>query len=152
MVRWLDDAEMRAWRTLLAATSSLLARLDRELQDEHGISVADYEVLARLSEAPGDQMRMHELATALHLSPSGGTRRVDGLVRRGLVRRSQCPEDRRGSFAVLTDAGYEMLRAAAPTHVRGVRAHFVDRLSPRQLANLTAALAHVSGSCDSGRR
>ena len=91
----------------------------------------------------------------LHLSPSGATRRVDGMVRRGLVARRQCPTDRRGSYAVLTDDGTERLREAAPTHVRGVRAHFIDRLSDRQLANVANALSAIdidqtaaAGGCD----
>jgi DNA-binding MarR family transcriptional regulator len=98
---------------------------------------------------------MTDLAMALRLSPSGITRRIDGLVRAGLVERQQCPSDRRGSNAVLTDEGMRRLRVAAPAHVRGVRAHFIDQLSPRDLAHLAAALANVDidgaravGGCD----
>jgi DNA-binding MarR family transcriptional regulator len=98
---------------------------------------------------------MTDLAGSLHLSPSGITRRIDGLVRDGLVERQRCPNDRRGSYAVLTDAGFARLEEAAPTHVRGVRVHLVDRLSERQLTNLAAALAQVqidadaaAGGCD----
>ena len=77
---------------------------------------------------------MSELADRLHLSPSGITRRIDGLVKSGLVERRPCPSDRRGSNAVLTPLGLKTLRTAAPTHVRGVREHFVDRLDERALA------------------
>lgn len=143
MVKWLTDAEQRAWRTLVTRTYSLLADLDRELQAEHGLTLGDYEVLAMLSEAPDRSLRMTDLASTLRISPSGMTRRVDGLVKRGWVVRSQCPEDRRGSYAVLTDEGFEVLRVAAPSHVRGVREHFIDLLSERQLANLTAALERL---------
>src|SRR5262249_32674569 len=94
--RWLSEPEMRAWRALVARTTGLMATLDRELQAEHGLSLGDYEVLVRLEDAPGRFMRMTDLATALHLSPSGITRRVDGLVRAGWVDRRQCPTDRRG--------------------------------------------------------
>jgi DNA-binding MarR family transcriptional regulator len=154
-VPWLSDPEMRAWRTLLNAATGLLATLDRELQGAHGLSLAEYEVLVIVSGADEGGVRMHDLAGMLRLSPSGVTRRVDGMVRRGLVERRQCPEDRRGSYAVLTDEGWDRLREAAPTHVRGVRAHFVDRLSGRQLANLTNVLSAIdvdasaaAGGCD----
>jgi len=154
-VKWLSETEMAAWRGLIQATTGLLATLDNELQAGHGLSFGDYEVLVHLSEAPDHAIRMSELAARLRLSPSGITRRIDGLVKSGLVERSPCPNDRRGSNAVLTALGDKTLRAAAPTHVRGVRAHFVDRLSDRQLADLTAALssievdeARAAGGCD----
>jgi DNA-binding MarR family transcriptional regulator len=154
-VQWLTEPEMKAWRALLKTTTGLLAVLDNELQAAHGLSLAEYEVLVNLSEAPGHSLRMTELASRLHLSPSGMTRRVDGLVRHGYVRREQCPSDRRGYFAVLSDEGMARVQACAPTHVRGVREHFIDRLSERQLANLTAALsvveiddAQAAGGCD----
>lgn len=144
-VRWLDEVEMAAWRALICAFANLTAALDAELQVAHGLSLAEYEVLAHLSEAPDRRLRMSELADRLHLSPSGLTRRLDGLVNDGLVARDRCPADRRGSFAVLTPAGMARLEEAAPTHVRGVRRHLVDRLSRRQLTEVTAALHAVSG-------
>jgi len=154
-VLWLTDPEMRAWRALIQTTTGLLALLDNELQAAHGLSLGDYEVLMHLSDAPDRSLRMSELAGRLHLSPSGITRRIDGLVRAGLVERRQCPSDRRGSNAVITDTGIEALRRAAPTHVRGVREHFVARLTERQLANLASALSSVeidqagaAGGCD----
>src|SRR5262245_54828396 len=130
---WLTGPEMRAWQGLIASTTALLAVLDNELQAEHGLSLGDYEVLAFLSEAPGRAIRMSELANRLHLSPSGITRRVDGLVRSGLVERQRCPNDRRGANAVLTPLGAKTLKAAAPTHVRGVREYFIDRLGADDL-------------------
>ena len=152
---WLTDSELRAWRALIKTTTGLLATLDNELQAAHGLSLGDYEVLVHLSEAPAGSLRMSDLAARLHLSPSGITRRIDGLVRSGLVERRQCPTDRRGSNAVITEKGTQALRDAAPTHVRGVREHFVSRLSERQLANLASALLSVEvdpegagGGCD----
>jgi DNA-binding MarR family transcriptional regulator len=152
---WLSEPEMRAWRTLLNVTTGVMATLDGELRAEHGLSLGEYEVLVHLSEAPDHSIRMTDLAAGLRLSPSGITRRIDGLVRNGLVERRQCPSDRRGSNAVLTPEGLLRLRTAAPTHVRGVRAHFVDQLSERQLANLASALSAVvvdrdaaAGGCD----
>src|SRR5689334_23104325 len=152
---WLTEPEMRSWRALIDVTTGVLATLDAELRAEHGLSLGEYEVLARLSEEPEHSLRMTDLAGRLHLSPSGITRRIDGLVRAGLVERRQCPSDRRGSNAVLTAAGLRRLHEAAPAHVRGVRAHFVDQLSERELANLAAALSNIdidgsraAGGCD----
>jgi len=154
-VRWLNDSEMLAWRSLVETTTSLLAVLDNELQADHDLSLGDYQVLHYLSQAPDGAMRMSELASQLHLSPSGITRRIDGLVRVGFVERRKCPSDRRGSNAVLTPLGEKMLRTAAPTHVRGVRAHFVDRLTAEQLAAVAQALSAAdvdaeaaAGGCD----
>ena len=153
--QWLTEPEMRAWRALIQVTTGVLGALDNELQSEHGMSLGEYEVLVHLSEEPDNSLRMTDLAIRLHLSPSGITRRIDGMQRAGLVERKQCPSDRRGSNAVLTEEGLRRLREAAPTHVRGVRAHFIDQLSEREIANLAAALAAIqvdpeaaAGSCD----
>jgi DNA-binding MarR family transcriptional regulator len=121
-----------------------MATLDAELQAAHGMSLGDYEVLVALSESPERRLRMTDLAGVLHLSPSGLTRRLDVLAKRGWVTRERCPSDRRGTFAVLTDDGYDRLVEAAPTHVRGVREHLVDRLTARQLANLAGALGPLA--------
>ena len=142
--RWLDDHEMRAWRTLLRAQGLLTDRLDGELVAEAGLPVADYEVLAFLSEAPGHRLRMSELAGAVLVTRSGLTRRVDRLAAEGLVARERCPEDRRGAFAVLTPAGERRLAEVAPVHLRGVREHFVDRLTRKQLTALADALGAVA--------
>src|SRR3954462_11882695 len=146
---------MAAWHALIAASTGLMATLDNELRAAHGLSLGDYEVLVRLSEAPDQSLRMTDLAAQLHLSPSGITRRIDGLVKAGLVERRQCPTDRRGSNAVLTKLGTKTLEACAPTHVAGVRGHFIDRLNKRELAELTNALASIhidpnasAGGCD----
>jgi len=158
-VAWLSEEELTAWQTLLNTTTSLLAVLDRELQAGHGISLAEYEVLVVVNEQGPKGLRMQDLAGFLHLSPSGATRRVDGMVRRGFVERTQCPTDRRGSYVVLTDAGRAMLETAAPTHVHGVREHFIDRLSAQQLADVAAALSRIeisrdaaAGGCDEAGR
>jgi DNA-binding MarR family transcriptional regulator len=139
-VPWLDAREQAAWRSLIVSSNRLRAVLDAELINEHQLSFADYEVFVQLSEAPGMRLRMSELADRLHLSPSGLTRRLDRLVRDGSVSREQCPSDRRGSFAVLRPKGLQRLVDAAPTHVRGVREHFLDRLTPDQQAAVADAL------------
>jgi DNA-binding MarR family transcriptional regulator len=154
--RWLSEPEMLAWRRLVGTTTGLLAILDNELQAEHDLPLGDYEVLHFLSEQPDGTLRMSELAIQLRLSPSGITRRIDGLVKRGFVERRPCPSDRRGSNAVITPLGTKVLRNAAPAHVRGVREHFVDRLTADQLSALASALASIdiddaraAGGCDS---
>lgn len=156
--KWLTQPEMRAWKALIDVTTGVMATLDGELRAEHGLSLGDYEVLVHISEAPDNSTRMTDLADRLKLSPSGITRRIDGLVRDGYVERRPCPSDRRGSNAVLTEKGLLRLREAAPTHVRGVRSHFVDQLTERQLANLASALSAVvidrdaaAGGCDEAR-
>ncbi len=136
MTRWLDADEQRAWRAYLAATQLLQARLDRELQRDSGIPHAYYEILVRLSEAPGRTLRMSELADRCLSSRSRLSHAVARLEEAGWVRRESCPTDRRGSFARLTDAGFAALDAAAPAHVESVRRHLFDRLSPTQVAQL----------------
>ncbi|MGD9752539.1 MAG: MarR family winged helix-turn-helix transcriptional regulator [Acidimicrobiia bacterium] len=140
---WLDEREQAAWRSLVIASNRLRNVLDAELVATHHLSFADYEVFVQLSEAPEGRLRMSELAERLHLSPSGLTRRLDRLVREGSVSREQCPSDRRGSYAVLNPKGLQQLREAAPTHVMGVRRHFLDRLTPEQQAAIADALGSL---------
>jgi DNA-binding MarR family transcriptional regulator len=147
---WLDASEQQAWRTLINVHTRLLARLDAELQEHHNLTLADYEVLVHLSEAPGGSMRMAELAQRLLLSPSGVTRRLDGLVRDGMVERHSCPSDRRGSLAVLTGDGRARLEEAAPTHVGGVRRYVVEAMTREQLLALGESLESVGSRLEQG--
>ena len=117
-------------------------RLDAEL-DGHGLSLADYEILVHLSGEAAGELRMTELAARTLVSRSGLTRRLDRLVDAGLVERRNCPTDRRGVYAVLTDEGRRRLREAAPTHVEGVRRHFIAQLAGQDLQRLTASLNAV---------
>lgn len=141
---WLSPGEMAAWRALICTHARLFARLDSELVAAHGLTLAAYDVLAQLSEAPDSTRRMAELAQASLVSRSGLTRRVDGLAKAGLVARRTCPTDGRGSMAALTDEGRRRLAEAAPTHLAGVRRHLVDRLSPPELEVLAKALGRVA--------
>lgn len=136
---WLDDEEMRAWRGMVEAYAELHAALEADLLAGFGIDGGDYAVLVNLSEAPEQRLRMCDLASRLHLSPSGLTRRLDGLVKAGHVAREPSSTDRRVTLAVLTDAGRSLLEAAAPVHVAGVRRNFLDHLSRTQLRQLGAA-------------
>jgi len=134
--RWLDDEEMRAWRGLVEVYADVHTALTVDLQEGFGFDEGDYGVLVNLSEAPERRLRMCDLAERQHLSPSGLTRRLDGLVRLGLVAREPSAADRRVTLAVLTDAGLAALEQAAPTHVDGVRRHFLDHLSRAQVRHL----------------
>ena len=132
----LSTSELVAWRTFLRAHATIVRRLESELVAEHDLPLASYDVLVQLSEAPDRRLRMTELAERVLLSRSGLTRLVDRLVRDGLVERQACPEDARGTLAVLTDRGLERLRGAWPTHVRGVAEHMA-RLAPEDVDTLT---------------
>jgi len=140
----LKPRELAAWRGMLAAHSRVTATLDEELEREHGLPLGSYEVLLLLSETPDNSLRMGALADGLLLSRSGLTRLVDRLAARGLVERDSCPDDRRGTFARLTPAGRELFEQARPTHLRGVREHFLSHLDDDDLANLTRAWEKVS--------
>jgi len=143
MTDWLDAEEMAAWRGLVDVSAAVMAALESELVASHGITAGEYGVLARLYEVEGACLRMCDLADALHLSPSGLTRRLDGLVRRGLVARQSSPDDGRVMLAVLTDEGARFLELVAPLHVDGVRRHFISHLSRTQLRNLAGAFRAI---------
>jgi DNA-binding MarR family transcriptional regulator len=129
---WLDDGEMRAWRTYVNGSAMLMDRLHRELQDGHGVSLADYEILVRLSEQPANRMRMTQLADDVASSKSRVSHQVARMEKAGLVLRRECPEDGRGVFAELTPLGMALLKESAPTHLDGVRKHIVDLLSAEE--------------------
>ena len=134
--RWLSDDEQQAWRSFLVATNLLYVQLDRELQRDAGFLLGYYEILVRLSEAPGRRLRMSQLAERSQSSRSRISHAVARLEEAGWVRRESCPTDRRGSFAVMTDEGFAALEAAAPGHVEGVRRHVFDTLTDEQVVQL----------------
>lgn len=136
MTRWLSEEEQASWRAWIAASLLLPDRLNRDLQEQAGLSLPDYEILVHLSEAPERRMRMSDLANATLSSRSRLSHQVDRLEAEGLVEREACLDDRRGAFAVLTARGWKTLVATAPTHVESVRAHLVDVLTPEEFAEL----------------
>jgi DNA-binding MarR family transcriptional regulator len=140
-----DDPALDAWRAFLVAHARVVRRLEQELQAEQGMALADYDVLVQLAIAEGRRLRMSELADRLLLSRSGATRLVDRLQRQGLVDRVSCEDDRRGQWAVLSEAGRQRLRKAAPTHLRGVGEHFLHRIPPDELRQLQAILGRLDG-------
>jgi len=136
--------QLRPWRLFLRAHSVLTRQLEAELLAEHDLPLASYDVLVQLAEAPGRRLRMTDLAERVLLSRSGLTRLVDRLEREGMVERVACPSDARGTFTVLAPAGLARLRAAAPTHLRGVSEHVLDRLEAAELEVLAAVLAKLA--------
>ena len=138
-----DREELRAWRTFLRAHAAATRVLEAELESAEGLPLASYDVLVQLAEAPESALRMSDLAAAVLLSRSGLTRLVDRLAADGLVERRACPSDARGTLAVLTTAGRDRLRAASPTHLRGVHEHFTSKFSDSELETLATLLARV---------
>jgi DNA-binding MarR family transcriptional regulator len=132
----LNEAELDSWRGLLRAHSSLVKALDAELEQAHGLALSSYEVLVRLGNSEDGRMRMCDLADSVLLSRSGLTRLVDRLEREGLVARGSCEHDARGAFAVITPAGRATLDGARPTHLDGVRRHFLDCFDAAELETL----------------
>ncbi|MBO4209313.1 MarR family winged helix-turn-helix transcriptional regulator [Micromonospora echinofusca] len=137
MTESLDPIRLACWRSYIESSQLLLTQLEDELRGSNELSFADYHVLVLLSEVPGQRLRMGELASRLIFSPSRLTYQISSMQRRGLVSRESCPEDRRGSEAVLTAAGLLALHEAAPHHLRSVRAHLMDDLDDAEVACLT---------------
>ena len=144
----LTDGQLTAWRNFLQAHAVLVRRLEADLLAEHQLPLASYDVLVQLVEAPDRRLRMTELAQRVLISRSGLTRLVDRLEREGLVRREACDDDARGLFAVLTEAGYQRLRRAAPTHLRGVASYAIGRLDDDQVVALADICARMLDSGD----
>ena len=142
--RWLNAAEMKAWRRYIIASRRLLEALDDDLA-AHDISMSDYEVLAQLSEAPDRRMRMSELADVAMISRSRLSHRIKVMEKAGWVKREACPIDKRGYFAVMTPKGWKAIVAAAPDHVASVRERFLDALDKgdqKVLAEIFERVAH----------
>jgi DNA-binding MarR family transcriptional regulator len=154
-VRWLTEAEQEIWRAYMAASVEFGAHIDRQLRRDSGIPMAYYEILVRLSEAPGRCLRMSELADASLSSRSRLSHAVSALEKNGWVERRPADGDRRGWVCGLTEAGHAALAAAAPGHVTTVREKFFDVLTPEQLATLRdiglAIRAGLKTECEAAR-
>ena len=149
MTRWLTKEQQSHWRAWLTASTVLREQLSRELQEQHGLTITDYEILVRLSESESKSIRMSDLATLTLLSRSRLSHQIDRMETAGLVSREVCPDDRRGQLAVLTNAGMKTLVAAAPDHVDGVRKHFVDVLTDAEYKALGTAAKKIADYLDS---
>ncbi|MCK8679112.1 MarR family winged helix-turn-helix transcriptional regulator [Streptomyces lichenis] len=134
--RWLSEEEQRVWRAYLHATTLLEDHLDRQLQRDAGMPHVYYGLLVHLSQAPRRRMRMTQLAKDAKITRSRLSHAVARLEKSGWVRREDCPSDKRGQNAVLTEEGYAVLRRSAPGHVNAVRQAMFDRLTPEQVGQL----------------
>ncbi|HZE34582.1 MAG TPA: MarR family transcriptional regulator [Actinoallomurus sp.] len=134
--RWLNADEQRTWRAYLNSHRLLLDAIDAQLRRDSGMPHAYYEIMVRLSEAENRTLRMAELAELTRVSASRLSHAIARLEERGWVRRQECPTDRRGQLAVLTDEGFATLTAAAPGHVEAVRTALFDSLDADQIRNL----------------
>jgi DNA-binding MarR family transcriptional regulator len=142
-VRELEPVELAAWRGMLRVHAELVKALDSELVGAHDLPLINYEVLITLDAAPDQRLRMAELADSVLLSRSGTTRLVDRLVRDGLIARENCEDDGRGSFAVLTKRGGELLAHARATHLDGVRERFLRHFTEPELRLLAECWERV---------
>jgi DNA-binding MarR family transcriptional regulator len=150
-VQWLNDDEQGWWRAYRDGTARLLDVLGHELEQDTGLSLGEYEVLVRLSEAPERTLRMSELAGELAHSRSRLTHTIRRMESAGLVERTPCLQDARGVNCTMTPIGYQRLADAAPSHVSSVRHHLVDVLSPEQLRALGEAMAAVGAALQTDR-
>lgn len=140
---WLSDPQMAAWRAYIETSGDLSTALERDLTPMK-VTLGDYQVLVYLSEADDRSMRMCDLAEVLQLSPSGLTRRLDGHVKSGYVKREPSTEDRRVMMAVLTPAGQALLADAAPLHVASVHRHIFDHLDAEQIDAMASIFAAIA--------
>ena len=141
--KWLNDAEMKAWRGFVTTSPDLMNAIERDL-GAFGLDAGDYQLLAMLSEAIDHRLKMCDLADTLRLSRSGLTRRMDGVVKAKYVERIQDKDDRRVSFAHLTTKGYEFLKKVAPLHLRDVRSRMIDLLNESEIKALGSAFAKIN--------
>ena len=140
---------LEAWQALLRAHATLLRQLEKDLEKDTGLALADFDVLAQLALA-GGELRMTELADRALISRSGMTRRVARLVEEGFVRRANAGADARGVVVALTDTGMVRLTETAPVHARGIADLFVAKLTDQELAELSSTLEKVTLNCGFG--
>ena len=141
--KWLNPREMAAWRSYIIASRRLLEAMELDLEN-HDLSMAAYEVLAQLSDAPGRRLRMSELAEIAMISKSRLSHRMKVMEAAGWVRREECTEDKRGYFAVMTDKGWKAIVKAAPDHVNSVRNRLVDHLTAKDQEDLSKIFNRVT--------
>ena len=143
--QWLSPAEMAAWRTYIETTGDLMRAIERDLAP-FGLDRGDYQLLAMLSEAPGQRLRLCDLADSLRLTRSGLTRRMEGVLKKKLVARVQSDEDGRVAYAHITPKGFDLLKTAAPKHLESVRRLMVDLLTPTEIKAVASAFGKISAN------
>ncbi|MFI6864825.1 MarR family winged helix-turn-helix transcriptional regulator [Streptomyces sp. NPDC050421] len=131
--RWLDEHEQRAWRSLMKMQAGLSAYIERQLRTHSGLSSADYQVLAHLSEAPEGRLRSFALGDVLQWEKSRLSQHLTRMQNRDLIRRERCATDQRGAVVVITEQGRALVEAAAPLHLADVRNVLIDHVTPAQM-------------------
>jgi DNA-binding MarR family transcriptional regulator len=149
-VDWLTADEQRAWRAYLRTGTLLSAALNRQLQADSGLSLPEYEVLVRLSEAPGGQLRPFQLGLALDWEQSRLSHLLSRMTRRGFVVRQDCPGDRRGALVMLTGRGRAAIESAAPGHVAAVRRLVFDQMDRAQATAFRQAFEAILAALEDG--
>jgi DNA-binding MarR family transcriptional regulator len=147
---WLDEQERAGWLGVAALLLRLPAALDSQLEQDAGLTLFEYIVMARLSEQPSRRMHMSALAALANGSRSRLSHTVRRLAARGYMKRRPDPDDGRYTEAILTDAGYDLVVRAAPGHVALVRRLFIDVVDRRQLADLAELGQRVLSRIDPG--
>ena len=147
-VRWLTPQEQHLWRGWLKLNTTLASALHRELQQDAGLSMPDFEVLVHLTDNPEGRVRVTDLAGLLQWERSRVSHHVTRMECRGLVERAECPEDGRGAFVVITPQGRTAIEEAAPGHVRAVRRLMIDALSEEEKAALIAVIDKLLARLD----
>src|ERR1700721_4599759 len=142
--RWLDEREQRAWRSFVTMHEGLSEDVERQLHAHSGMSSADYEVLAHLTEASEGRMRSNALGRLLRWEKGRLSQHLTRMQNRGLIRREPCPTDRRGAVVVISERGRALIEQAAPLHVADIRNALIDHVTPAQLDVLTAQALQVS--------
>lgn len=143
--RWLDPDEMRAWRSYITTSVDLMKALEADVAP-YGITMGDYQLLAMISEAPDSRLRLCDLADQLRLTRGGLTRRMEGVLTLGLVRRVQDERDRRVAFAELTPKGWSLLKKVAPIHLASVRRLMIDHLSRAEIKAIGNAFGKIEAN------
>lgn len=143
--QWLSPAEMAAWRTYIETTGDLMRAIEKDLAP-FGLDRGDYQLLAMLSEAPDQRLRLCDLADSLRLTRSGLTRRMEGVLKKKLVARVRSDEDGRVAYAHITPKGFDLLKTAAPKHLESVRRLMVDLLTPTEIKAVASAFGKISAN------
>jgi DNA-binding MarR family transcriptional regulator len=147
-VRWLTAEEERVWRRWLTLNARLSATLQRELQNDAGLSMPDFEVLVHLTDSPAGRVRVTDLARLLQWERSRVSHHVTRMESRRLVQRVECAEDGRGAFVVITPRGRAAIEQAAPGHVNTVRRLVFDALSPEEIDALATIIDKALAQLD----
>ena len=143
MDKSISQKGIAAWQAFLEAHAIIIRALEQEMAEEQGLPLTWYDILIHLDHASQDRLRMQALAECLLLSRSGVTRLIDRMEQAGLVRRESCPDDRRGSYAIITQEGKGVLQRATPGHLRGIQRHFLHHLNDWDIGALRLALSKV---------